>query len=67
MAALFRYSSLAALTAAVLLPLIAYSLSSALYLSLSYAFMTILLLWRHRSNIRQLIAGTEGKLGGDKS
>jgi glycerol-3-phosphate acyltransferase PlsY len=28
--------------------------------------MVLLLVWRHRSNIRNLLAGTEGKIGADK-
>ena len=66
MAALFRYSSLAALTAAVLIPVIAFIVTNAIYLSASYAFMSILLLWRHQANIKHLLAGTEGKLGAKK-
>ena len=66
MAALFRYSSLAALTAAVLIPVIAFIVTNAIYLSTSYALMSILLLWRHQANIKHLLAGTEGKLGAKK-
>lgn len=29
--------------------------------------MTLMLFWRHRSNIRNLLAGTEGRIGGDES
>ena len=67
MAFLFRYSSLAALTAASLTPF--YSLW--LYPSTAYALvntlMAALLLWRHQSNIQNLLSGKEAKLGAKKS
>ena len=61
-AALFRYSSLAAVTAAVLAP------AYALWLlpppgAVVTAVMSILLLWRHRGNIRNLRAGLETRIG----
>lgn len=63
---LFRYSSLAALVAAVLLPLyVAWFVPVAGFMVLSVA-MTVLLLWRHRSNITKLMDGTEGKIGRPK-
>ena len=59
----FRYSSLAALIAALFSPFF-----SALVLGLhSYAYciaaIALLLLWRHRSNIRKLMNGTEARIG----
>lgn len=63
---LFRRSSLAALTAALLAPIFV-----ALFLNLEYAMavaiMTLFLFWRHRGNIERLIKGTEPKLGQKKS
>jgi len=60
-AKVFKISSLAALTAAVLAPLYAWWIEdSAIYISLCTA-IAILLLWRHRGNIQRLLAGTEGK------
>jgi acyl phosphate:glycerol-3-phosphate acyltransferase len=62
-AVLLRYSSLAALTSAFLTPI---------YMILffqpdEYIVLTIvlcwLIFWRHRSNIRNLWSGTEGKIG----
>ena len=61
MAALFRYSSLAALTGALLAPLFIYAWAPA-YL-LAVACMCALLIWRHRNNIRNLVAGKEGRIG----
>jgi acyl phosphate:glycerol-3-phosphate acyltransferase len=62
MAAIFRISSLAALTAAVLAPIY-----TCIILNLEYAFfvaiMSAILIWRHKENIKKILAGTEGKLG----
>jgi glycerol-3-phosphate acyltransferase PlsY len=61
-AAVFRYSSLAALAAAAVAPLAAWQLldgETAAVISL----MSVLLFWRHRENIRKLLAGTESRLG----
>ena len=69
----FRYSSLAALLAAVLAPvfyafaadLIWWRFNAAIFGML--CVMGILLVWRHRDNVNRLIAGTESKLGAKKS
>lgn len=62
-AAAFRYSSLAALIAAVLAPLYVWWLAPlGVYVILS-VIMSLWLLWRHRTNIRNLVAGTEGRIG----
>ena len=61
-AKVFKLSSLAALTAAVLAPLYTWQLAPEnVYISLSFA-ISILLLWRHRSNIQRLLSGAEGKM-----
>ena len=67
----FRYVSLASMVAAVFAPAyylmghgVAWTASGAKTLAL--AVMGILLLWRHRENIRRLLAGTESKLGSKK-
>ncbi len=62
-AALFRYSSLAALVTAALSPVYAWFLlpdSSYLLMTLVFA---ALLLWRHRGNIERLLKGTESRIG----
>lgn len=62
MALVFRYSSLAAIVSALLTPLYVWWLipgSPFLYAALT---MTALLLWRHRSNVENLLAGKEGKI-----
>ena len=71
-AVFFRYSSLAALIAALFAPAY-YWLGGGLAWSASgaklgaIAAMSLLLIWRHRQNIQRLLAGTESKLGGKKS
>ena len=62
-AALTRYSSLSAITVAVLAPLYVWLLLPAAPYVAATVTMTLMLLWRHRSNIRNLLAGTEGKIG----
>ena len=60
MTKLFKISSLSALTASVLTPIYMWQLEdSVVFISLTIA-LSILLLWRHRSNIQRLVAGTEG-------
>lgn len=65
MAALFRYSSLAALTAAALTPLYTWLLLPHGAYVLSFTVLAALLTARHRSNIRKLVSGTEPRIGGD--
>lgn len=66
MAFVVRISSLSALTAAALAPLFGwwFGLPGA-YLA-TVLVMVGLLIWRHRSNIRHLLAGTEDKIGTDR-
>lgn len=62
-AALFRYSSLAAIVTALLAPVyVGWLLPVWPYFYVTLV-MAALLVWRHRSNIRKLLAGTEGKIG----
>ena len=65
MAAIFRYSSLAALTAAVLAPVLAFFVSE-IYMFYAITLISIILIVRHYDNIRRLWAGTEGKIGNKK-
>jgi len=60
---LTRYSSLAAIVAALFVPLgqlLVYGASPAV---LAISVMSLLLVWRHEANIRKLFAGTESKIG----
>ena len=61
-AALFRYSSLAALTAAVLTPVFAWLLLPGTVYVAALTGLAGVLMWRHRSNIRNLIRGQEEKI-----
>ena len=67
----FRYSSLASLVAAFFAPAyyviggnVAWPLDFTVLIAL--IVMSLLLVWRHRENIRRLVAGTESKLGSKK-
>ncbi len=60
----FRYSSLAALVAAVFAPLWQIFLYGPSITSLAVIVMSGLLVWRHRANIAKLMAGKESRIGG---
>lgn len=62
MAFLFRYSSLAALTAAIVVPIALYVLSTPQIAGL-FALMSLIVIIKHRANISRLLAGTENKIG----
>lgn len=62
MAVLFRYSSLSALTAAVVIPVALWFLATPAIAGL-FAVMSIILIYKHRTNISRLMAGTEGRIG----
>lgn len=68
----FRYSSLASIVAAVFAPAyyllghgVGWTASGAK--ALAMGAMGLLLIYRHRENIRRLLAGTESRLGSKKS
>lgn len=67
----FRYSSLAALMAAILAP-VYYALGGDILWPLQgpmlglLCLMGVFLVWRHRDNVNRLLAGTESKLGAAK-
>lgn len=63
MAKLFRISSLSALIATLLAPGYIYWLLGSLELTIASGVMTVILFWRHRSNIQNLLNGTESKIG----
>ena len=67
MALLFRYSSLSALTAAILAPLYTLWLYPGWPFAAVNSLMAVLLLWRHQSNIKDLLEGKEDKIGTDKT
>ncbi|MDN4035433.1 glycerol-3-phosphate 1-O-acyltransferase PlsY [Massilia sp. YIM B02443] len=59
----FRYSSLAALIASIFAPLYYGLLFGADSILFAVIVMSALLIWRHSSNIGNLIAGKESKIG----
>ena len=65
-AAITRYSSLAALVAAAAAPVLTWWLLGGIESTLTVALMCAVLIYRHRSNIKKLLAGTEGRIGGRK-
>jgi glycerol-3-phosphate acyltransferase PlsY len=61
-----RYSSLAALAAAAAAPALTWWLLGNIEVTGTVAFMCAVLIYRHKSNIRKLLAGSEGRIGGRK-
>lgn len=61
MAVLFRYSSLAALTAAAAMPVIAYFMCPPIY-AVFYSALALLVIIRHHANIARLLKGEESKI-----
>ncbi|MDH4439120.1 MAG: glycerol-3-phosphate 1-O-acyltransferase PlsY [Rhizobium sp.] len=57
-----RYSSLSALVATLVIPVVLWILGVE-EAALVTAAMTVITYWRHKTNIERLIAGTEGKIG----
>ena len=60
-----RYSSLAALIASLLLPLLTYWLSTPQIMEFSI-LLTVIIWLRHMSNIKRLLNGTEARIGDTK-
>jgi len=66
-AAFFRISSLAALVAAVFAPFFTVLLYDAAHpYFAAVTVICVLLVWRHRTNIRKLMNGTEGRIGASR-
>jgi len=63
MAKVFKVSSLAALTAAVLAPLYIFWLTGEQQLVAMGIIMSAILIWRHRENIQKLLSGKESSIG----
>lgn len=66
-AMIFRYSSLASLIASIVAPLYIWFFSSEIAYTIAVAFMSILLVYRHRNNIIHILQGKESKIGKKKS
>ena len=67
MAVIFRYSSLAAIVASVTAPFFVWWLAPEPAYLVAMTVMSLLLLYRHRSNIRNLTAGRESRIGRKKT
>jgi glycerol-3-phosphate acyltransferase PlsY len=65
-AVFLRYSSLAALITALFSPVYFVFLFGIQPMALAILLMSVLLIWRHRANITNLLNGTEGRLGNKK-
>lgn len=63
MAVAFRYSSLAALVASIVAPVFAMLIHLRPELVMATAVMSLLLIWRHKKNIQNLMTGKESKIG----
>jgi acyl phosphate:glycerol-3-phosphate acyltransferase len=61
-AVITRYSSLSALLASLITPIVLWQLGHSAMAAL-FAVLTVLLFYMHRANISRLRAGTEGKIG----
>jgi glycerol-3-phosphate acyltransferase PlsY len=66
-AVFMRYSSLAALAAAVFGPIYFVFLFGFQPMGIALLIVCLLLIWRHRSNIRNLLSGTESRIGSKKT
>lgn len=62
-AAMFRYSSLAAILASVFAPFFTLMFFDRPIVALAVTIMSLMLIWRHWRNIMNLMAGKESKLG----
>lgn len=62
MAKVLKISSLAALVSMALAPVFVWIFWPATELIVMQSVMTLMLFWRHRSNIQNMLRGTEGKL-----
>lgn len=65
-AVFFRYSSLAALIASIFAPLYYAFLFGVNAMLWAVLAMSVLLIWRHKSNIQNLLAGKESHIGAKK-
>ena len=63
----FRYSSLAALVAAVFAPFYQLLIWESGWVSIAITVMSILLIYRHAPNIQKLMQGKESKIGSKKA
>ncbi|MCK5486004.1 MAG: glycerol-3-phosphate acyltransferase, partial [Desulfobacterales bacterium] len=67
MAKIVKISSLSALVATALAPVYVWIWFNNIEPIAVTVVMTVILFWRHRSNIQNLVKGTEDSIGKDKS
>jgi glycerol-3-phosphate acyltransferase PlsY len=60
----FRFASLASLVTGLLTPVYMLWISGSVWLTGTTVLMAVLIFWRHRGNIRNLLEGTENTIGG---
>lgn len=65
-AVFFRISSLAALISALFAPFFCFLLYGVHPFTAAVSVIALLLIWRHKTNIRNLLAGTEDRIGGTR-
>ena len=65
-AALLKISSLSAMVSIFFTPFILWHFSQSVELTSTVVLMSILILWRHQSNIKSLMHGSEGKISNSK-
>jgi acyl phosphate:glycerol-3-phosphate acyltransferase len=65
-AILFRYSSLAALITSLLAPVYTWYFTHNVIFTITIALMSLILIYRHRSNMKNLLRGEEHKIGKKK-
>ena len=65
-AAVARYSSLAALVASAVVPCLLWWIGET-HMALLFLVFTVLLFWRHADNIVRLLRGEEGRIGAKKT
>jgi len=63
MAVTFRISSLAAIAAALIAPVVMWTMQPHGELAAATLLMSLVLLWRHRGNLRNLLRGAEPRIG----
>ena len=66
-AGFFRYVSLASMISAVFAVFFSWFIKLSGATTLAITVMALLLIWRHKENIRRLVNGTESKLGAKKA
>lgn len=66
-AAISRYSSLAAIVAAVAAPALTQWITGAEHWTIAVMIMVVVLIWRHKENINRLVKGSESRIGSKKT